>query len=103
MVNLNRNEYLNVKALDYGKTQNIIVKLGRCLYYVDVNKNNDSANVDFYKKTSPERNKQSKYSTDGTLGVTVKNDSFLNREFFDNISKIKDAQNVYRRFGNILK
>lgn len=103
MINLNRNEYLSVKALDYGKTQNIVVKLGRCLYYADIQKNSSCAFVDFYKKIGTDRTKQSKYSTTETLGVTVKTDALLDGEFFENIGKIKAAQDVYGRFSDILK
>lgn len=102
MLNLNK-EFLNIGKLPNGKTQNIEVKIGRKLYYIDVDKNCDSACVDFYKKIGAERTKQSKYGVDGVLGVFVKVDAFLDREFFNQISEIKKAQEIFNKWGNVIK
>lgn len=102
MLNLNK-EFLNIGKLPNGKTQNIEVKIGRKLYYIDVDKNCDSACVDFYKKIEADRTKQSKYSVDGVLGVFVKVDAFLGRDFFEQILEIKKAQEIFSKWGNVIK
>lgn len=101
MLNLNE-RYLDVKRLGFGKTQNIEVKLGRRFYYVDVNKNQDSAVIDFYPKTTKSRNDQSKYSG-GVLGVSVKPEAALGREFFEDIKQIKAAQEVMFKWRQTVK
>lgn len=101
MLNLNE-RYLDVKRLDFGKTQNIEVKIGRNLYYVDVNKNQDRAVIDFYPKTTKNRNGQSKYSG-GVLGVAVKPEAALGREFFEDIEQIKAAQEVMFKWRGAIK
>ncbi len=102
MLNLNKG-FLNIGEFPNGKTHNIEIKIGRKLYYVDVDKNCDSACIDFYKKIGTERKKQSKYSVDGVLGVFVKIDALLGRAFFEEIKDIEKAQKIYRKWGNVIK
>lgn len=102
MLNLNK-EFLNVGKMPIGKTQNIEIKIGRKLYYVDVDKNRDSACIDFYKKIGTDRTRQSKYNIDGILGVFVKPDALLNRTFFEQIEEIEKAQMIYSKWSNVIK
>lgn len=102
MINLNK-EFLNIGKLPNGKTQNIEIKIGRKLYYVDVDKNCESACIDFYKKIGTDRKNQSKYGVDGVLGVFVKIDALLGRDFFEEIEDIDKAQKIYRKWGNVIK
>lgn len=102
MINLNK-ELLDIDKLQNGKTQNIEVKVGKKLYYVDVDKNCDSACVDFYQKVGTNRKNQSKYSVDSVLAVFVKTDALLDRAFFEEIEEIKKAQEIYRKWGDQLK
>lgn len=102
MLNLNK-EFLNIGKLPNGKTQNIEVKIGKKLYYVDVDKNCEVSCVDFYKKIGADRTKQSKYGVDGVLGVFVKVDALLGRDFFEQIEEIKKAQEIYGKWGNTIK
>lgn len=103
MINLNKKEMLFVGRFEFGRTQNIEVKLGRKLYLVDIDKSSHNTSIDFYKKQGPDRGTYSKYGVeDSVLGVEVKNDAMLDRSFFEHIKEIYDAQRIYSKFSSIL-
>lgn len=101
-LNLNH-ECFKIGDLPNGKTQNIELKIGQKLYYVDIDKNHNSASLDFYKKNKTDRIKQSKYSSNGVLTVFIKTDAILNRKFFEEINNIKKAQEIYDKWGDKIK
>ena len=97
-INLNH-ELLFVGDFPYGKTQNIEVKLGRKNYMVDIDRNSNSAMIDFYHKKGEDRNSYSKYGTDSTLAIKVDSKALLDRDFFEHIEEIGAAQRIYDRFS----
>ena len=97
-------ERLFIGSLPCGKTQNIVARLGRQLYYIDVDKNGASALVELYKKIGTDRTKQSKYEPRSNIHrVFVKPDVMLDREFFENIAKIQEAQRICSEYGRVLR
>ena len=99
MINLNyENIYLN--DYEFGKTQNVEIKVGRQIYYLDVDKNSNNSTISFYEKTTKNRNEQSKYSSNLHF-ATLKNNSILSREFFEEIEEIEKAQALYEKYGLI--
>lgn len=102
MVNLNK-EGLYMSLFPYGKTQNVEVRIGRKLYMVDVDRNAHSAYVELYKRVAADRETYSKYSFDADMvGITVKPDAVLTREFFEEIKEISKAQITCKAYFMIL-
>ena len=102
MINLNK-EGLYMSLFPYGKTQNVEVRIGRKLYMVDVDRNAHSAYVEFYKRVAADRETYSKYSFDADMvGITVKPDTVLTREFFEKIKEIRRAQTFVWKYGEVL-
>lgn len=102
-VNLNH-ENLKLALLPYGKTQNIELKIGKKLYYCDIDKGVNFATLDFYKKICSDRTKQSKYGgTSIVLGLQVKSGSVLSRFFFEDIKDIEKAGRIYRNYHRMVK
>ena len=88
-----------VDGLKYGK-HTIIVKIGKKLYYLDITKNAANAHIDLYKKTTKNRNDQSKYDTpDAILGVAIKNTSIIDRKFLGHLKEIKEARDIIKEYG----
>lgn len=97
MINLNH-DGLFIGNFTNGKTQNVECKLGKKLYYVDIDKNSCNTTLDFYRKLG-ERDKFSKYDKEANrVSVTVKNSAVLFREFFENISEIEKAQRIMNKY-----
>ncbi len=97
MINLNH-EGLFISKFNYGKTQNIECRLGKKIYYIDIDKNSNCTFLDFYRKIN-ERNKFSKYTKEAEKSsVTVKNNAVLFREFFENILEIEKAQRIMNKY-----
>lgn len=92
-INLNQHEVIFIPNIPYGRTRQIPVKLGQRHYFVDITKNSASVSVDFYLATD-----KSKYLTKVALGVWVNQSAILDRNFFDHIVDIKNAQDTLRRF-----
>lgn len=102
-INLNHDD-LKLALLPFGKTQNIELKIGKKLYYCDVEKGRNYVILDFYKKICPDRTKQSKYgSASIVLGLQVKSDSVLSRFFFEDIKEIEKACRIYRNYHKLVK
>ena len=103
MYNLNH-DLIFIEKFPFGKTQNIEIKMGRSLYLMDVSKSSDSAIVEFYKKLSKDRQSYSKHDKKAERhSVVVKNDAVLDREFFEHISEIEKAQEVYQKYSRKIK
>lgn len=102
-INLNKEEYLHIKSLECGKTQNIEIKMGRNTYYCDVDKDCASAYVHFFKKTTKLRQNQSKYDPSSEMhSVFVKTDAILDKRFFKKIAEIENAQDICREYKSVL-
>lgn len=102
MLNLNK-ELVFLSKFENGKTQNIECRLGRCLYFIDIEKNAANAHIHFYKKIKKNRNDFSKYDANSKLySIRIKNDALLDREFFENIAEIAKAQHIADKYSQIL-
>lgn len=102
MINLN-NEILFVGKFKCGKTQNIECRLGHNLYLIDIDKNSDCTTLDFYKKANSSREFFSKYDAQSELvSLTIQNEALLDRNFFENIKEIANAQKIVERHSQKL-
>lgn len=103
MINLNRDTVF-LDTFPFGKTQNIECRLGRKAYLLDVEKNNVSAFITFYRKLNSDRKSYSKYeAVSDAHFVKVKTDAMLDRCFFQNITEIEKAQRIYSEYGRLMK
>ena len=98
--NLNH-DIIFLSSFEYGKTQNIEIKVGRETLMLDVDKNKISVHVEVYAKKSNDRKSYSKYGSDLHCGW-VKPDAIIDRNFIENIREIEKAQNLLKKFKNIL-
>ncbi len=101
-INLNHGEALFLHELPFGSTQSIEIKLGRKSFMADVDKNQSSASIDFYRKLNSDRKKYSKYEAMVAGAVFVRNDAMLDRHFFEDIKAISEAQRIQRKYNMIL-
>lgn len=101
IVNLNSTD-IYLSCFPYGKTQNIKIKIGRKLYYLDIDKNCDRAHIGFYNYCSPNRKTFSKYDKEANFcGMRVENDARLTKEFFENIHEIKKAAETMEKYTQV--
>ena len=98
--NLNH-EIIFLSTFEYGKTQNIEIKVGRKTLMLDVDKNKNSAFIDVYEKKSNDRRSYSKYGSN-LHSVLVKSNAIIDRNFIEKIQEIEKAQNLLKKFKNIL-
>ena len=98
--NLNH-EIIFLSNFEYGKTQNIEIKVGRKTLMLDVDKNKNSAFIDVYEKKSNDRKSYSKYGSN-LHSVWVKSNAIIDRDFIGKIQEIEKAQNLLNKFKNIL-
>lgn len=105
MLNLNK-ESIYIGNFKNGKTQNIECRLGRRLYYIDIDKDCFSTYIELYKKVKKNRHDFSKYDPEAEKhDVCVKNNAVLSRDFFENMAEIERAQFIigiyYKNLHNI--
>ena len=102
IINLNH-QSIFIAKMPFGKTQNIICRLGRRLYMLDVDKNACTVRINFYCRLNSERKKYSKYEPAAHCsGVTVSKKAILDRKFFENIYKISAAQNTCNMYAEYI-
>lgn len=99
MTNLNKTIIL-ISNFPYGETQNEIIKVGRKLYYMDIDKNSNSTLIEIYNYKK-DRVSMSKYMADLSL-VFVKNDAIIDRDFIENIKDIEKARKTLVRFNDVV-
>lgn len=83
--------------LPYGWTQNIIIRVGRKQFYIDVRKDTDCAWVEMYPYAA-DRSKISKYDQSYAI-IKCKTRAYLTREFFENAHEIAKAQRLLAHFA----
>lgn len=101
VININHNTIFlsNYKP---GKHQNIIIRIGRKLYYMDIEKNATNAHIDLYNYKK-NRGKMSKYDAAAELHtITVKSNTYIDRDLLQHIEGIEKAQQVYYKYKNIV-
>lgn len=97
-INLN-NELFWVSKFEYGKTTEIEIKIGHEWFLVDIEKDSICTHIEVYKKTS---DKVSKYDSEFFCQTTVKSTAILNRDFFENIKKIQEAELFLQKYEQCL-
>ena len=103
IINLNK-QNIFIAKIPFGKTQNIVCRLGRSLYMLDVDKNACTVHINFYRRLNSERKKYSKYdSTAQGTAVTVAKKAILDRKFFENIHTIRAAQNTCNIYAEYIR
>ena len=101
MTNLNKTTIF-ISNFPYGKTQNEIIKVGRKLYYMNIDKNSASTLIEIYNYKK-DRVSMSKYMAWADLSlVTVKNDAIIDRDFIENIKDIEKARKTLVRFSDVV-
>lgn len=100
-INLN-NGFLSLGKFPYGKTQNVLVKIGKRFFFVDIDKTSACAFVEFYPRVNKDRTKFSKYETEHHY-VHVKENAVLDRKFFEDIAKIQEAQSILHEYIWVLE
>lgn len=101
IVNLNNTD-IYLCCFPCGKTQNIKIKIGRKLYYLDIDKNGGSAFIDFYNYCKSDRKAFSKYDKEANrCGMWVGNDARLTKDFFENIYEIKKAAQLMEKYTQV--
>lgn len=101
IVNLNKTD-IYLSGLPFGKTRNIKIKIGRKLYYLDIDKDSNSACIDFYNYCKSDRTAFSKYDKEANnCRMFVKNDAILTRGFFKNIYEIKKAAELIEKYKQV--
>ena len=98
--NLNHGK-IYLTELPCGKTQNIVVKVGRRKYYLDIDINSTDAYVQRYA-FAKNRESISKYAV-GCVSVFCKPTATLDREFIEQMESIEKAQEILRKFVGIVK
>lgn len=89
-----------LSVVNSGWTQDILVRIGRKLYWMDIRKDSFSAVIGLYNYVSKDRSSFSKYSPEADLHEAfVKPDAYIDRDFLEHIAEIEDAQSVYRRYS----
>jgi len=92
---------ISLASMPCGKTQNIIIRVGRKMYYMDVNKDCDCACVEVYDYHKV-RNSFSKYGANHHF-VMCKPDAYLTKKFFERIAEIQIAQHIVDEFSRVVK
>ena len=100
-INLNHEVFLSIAKFPCG-TSTIEIKIGRKTYMLDITKDSNCTHIDLYDKKHSNRNSYSKYGSNLHY-VCVKNNAFLNREFFENIEEIEKIPALLRKFGDKLE
>lgn len=95
VVNLNY-DYLYVSKLKSGVNK-FVVKFGRKIYNVELNKTALSCHVTFWNYTKENVSRYEPQS-EHHFGLYVKNNILLDRKFFENYEIIKQAKEVVRRY-----
>lgn len=103
MVNLNDADNIFLSRFGCGKST-IEVKISRKIYLLDiVKRGGGSADITLYRKLDKDRNKYSKHDPEASAHmVFVKGDAMIDREFLENIEAIEKAQNLCRRWSQVL-
>ena len=102
IINLNR-QSIFIAKIPFGKNQNIICRLGRKLYMLDVDKNACTVHISFYRHLNSNRKKYSKYDPAAQCdAVTVAKKAILDRKFFENIHKISAAQHICNMYAEYI-
>lgn len=103
MINLNDASNIFLSRFDCGKSA-IEVKISRKIYLLDIVKHEGgSADITLYRKLDKDRNKYSKHDPEANAHmVFVKGDAMIDREFLENIEAIEKAQNLCRRWSQVL-
>ena len=101
-INLNH-EKVFVSECEYGRTQDIEIRVGRQTFLMDIQKVNSHAHIMVYKKLGADRQKYSKYHPKAELKcVRVKPEAILDKRFFELIDKLEEAQRYHDCFANVL-
>lgn len=98
MINLNqKGVYISIRLFQYGKT-NAIIKIGHKMYVLEIDKTVSCTNVATYRK-STKTHYFEKYAYDSEFySVYVKNEAILDKDFFENIKDISNAQKICDKY-----
>ena len=97
--NLN-NEDIYIKSLDFGKMQDIKIKVGRKSYYMDIDKNSSCTFISLYNYVNKDRKEFSKYAAKANLyHIRVFNTAIISKNFIYDIEKISNAQKIYDKYS----
>ena len=97
IINLNHT-IIRLEDFPYGKTQDLIVKVGRKLYYMDINKDKLFATVDIYNYCG-ERSSFSKYGSKADMHfIYLEPVGLIDRDLFEHAAEIEKAQTLLTKY-----
>lgn len=99
-INMNK-EIISLYHYKNGITQNIVIRLGHKLYYLDIEKNVSGAWLTLYPYNK-NRKKVTKYGENCHM-IQVKKDAYINRKLLENIKEIEKAQEIVWRYNKVLQ
>lgn len=97
--NLNH-EIIPVDDIPYGKTQAVIVKVGKRQYYIDVDKCSQSIALSVYDVVSKERKSFSKYEANlRFITLSTKNLHYIDRQFMCDLDEIILTDSLVKKYS----
>ncbi len=97
--NLNH-EIISVNDFPYGKTQAVIVKVGKRQYYIDVDKCSQSITLSVYDVVSKARKTFSKYDANlRFITLSTKNLHYIDRQFMSDLDEIILADKLVKKYN----
>ena len=97
MINLNK-AYIHLNNYPCGKTQDIVIKVGRKFYYMDILKNKTDTCIEIYNYCG-DRQSFSKYGSKADMHyVWVESDGVIDRDMIEHIAEIEAAQQLLNKY-----
>ncbi len=101
--NLNNEYGINLNKFDFGKTQNVEIKVGRKSLMMDIDKNSSNAFISIYNKLDKDRSKYTKYGKEAKLCViSMKNNVFITKDIINDRFEIEKAQEIINKYDDKL-
>ena len=98
MVNMNEKyAMIFVDTIPYGKTK-IEVKVSRRIYNVEFDKSLNCTSVSIWRKSTAKKHYLKNEKDSEFTNLCIKNDSRLEKDFFENIISISNAQHLCNRY-----
>ena len=98
MVNFNeKNTMIFVNTIPYGKTT-MNIKVSRKIYNVEFDKSSNCTLVSVWRKSTSKKHYLKYEKNSDFTSVYVKNDSRLDKDFFENITNISNAQTICNQY-----
>ena len=100
----NFNHYgLSLRNCRFGSTFDVVVRIGRKRYYMDIVRDAKSACIMLYDYVSKDRSSFSKYDKQANMhSMLVKSDAYIRRDLLERIAEIEEAQRLTQMYFSVL-